>query len=87
MAERISWTAQVVALARAVGVSSELRDPSAGWVASPDSWASIDRLAARGFAPSAFGLLLRTTSIGLIDHNTIRMLAIGMCECRGIVAG
>lgn len=76
MPTEISWTAKIVAMARAVGVSCDLRDPLARRVASPGRWASIDGLAKNGILPAVVRQSLRVVSMGLIDHNTIRMLAI-----------
>lgn len=73
---RQSVTARIVCAARGIGVSDELRDPSAralssGWVAGALRWfeqPSVLSAAAR--------LTLRTLSLGLIDHNTVRMAVV-----------
>lgn len=73
---RPSVTARIVCAARGVGVSAGLRDASArtlssGWVASALGW--FDKPSA---VSGALRLALRALSLGIIDHNTVRMAVV-----------
>lgn len=73
---RPSVTARIVCAARGVGVSTSLRDPSAhalssGWVASALRWFGTPSALS-----GALRLTLRTLSLGIVDHNTVRMAVI-----------
>lgn len=73
---RPSVTARIVCAARGVGVSDSLRDPSAsalssGWVASALRWFETPSALS-----GALRLTLRTLSLGIVDHNTVRMAVV-----------
>lgn len=82
-----SVTAKVVCAARAIGVSSQLRDALAPAFAS--GWRAR---ALRGFATdtapvAAVRFALRAASLGLVDHNTVRMLMIDDYLRRWVAGG
>lgn len=75
-ARRPSATARIVCAARGIGVSERLRDPSAralssGWVASALRWFETPSKLS-----GAARLTLRTLSLGIVDHNTVRMAVV-----------
>lgn len=70
---RPSTTAWIVCAARGIGVSQDLRDPgaralSSGWVAS--ALGVFEQPSTLG---RALRRTLRTLSLGIVDHNTVRM--------------
>ncbi|HEY5958819.1 MAG TPA: class I SAM-dependent methyltransferase [Polyangiaceae bacterium] len=73
---RSSVTATLVSVARGIGLSKTLRDPAASLFAS--SWVArvLDMFDRENTAIDVARLTARALSLGVIDHNTVRMLVI-----------
>lgn len=73
---RRSLTADIVSVARGIGVSRHLRDPLAIRFASADVKPLLQAFESETRLGSALRAALRRLSLGLVDHNTLRMLLI-----------
>ncbi|MGC4065515.1 MAG: SAM-dependent methyltransferase [Polyangiaceae bacterium] len=72
----ISRTAALVCAARAIGISSKERDPLAAMFIPARQASTLDRFARDDLATNTLRLTLRAATLGLVDHNTIRMLIV-----------
>jgi methyltransferase (TIGR00027 family) len=73
---RRSLTADIVSIARGIGVSRQLRDPLAIHFASAEVKPLLEAFAPEAGLAGALRAALRRLSFGLVDHNTLRMLLI-----------
>jgi methyltransferase (TIGR00027 family) len=73
---RRSLTADIVSVARGIGVSRQLRDPMAIHFASADVKRLLEAVGSGERLGRVLRRALRHLSLGLIDHNTLRMLLI-----------
>lgn len=74
---RSSATATIVCCARGIGISSTQRDPlAAQFVAPPWIASTLDLFGHSSLLANLTRLSLRALSLGIVDHNTIRMLVI-----------
>lgn len=73
---RASSTATWVSVARGVGISATLRDPLAHVFHDRSFATTVARLGSAGGAPEASRYVLRAMSLGLVDHNTLRMVLV-----------
>jgi methyltransferase (TIGR00027 family) len=72
----ISRTAALVCAARAVGLSSQKRDPLAPKFVPSRQADTLNRFACNDLATNTLRLALRAVTLGLVDHNTVRMLVV-----------
>ncbi|MEM9188277.1 MAG: SAM-dependent methyltransferase [Myxococcota bacterium] len=70
-----SITASLVAFGRGIGVGASARDPQAAALLHPLLGAVV-RVATRGPAEHPLRGALRLATLGMVDHTTLRMLAI-----------
>lgn len=73
---RRSLTADIVSVARGIGVSRQLRDPLAIHFASDDVRPLLEAFEPGARVGRVLRSALRHLSLGLVDHNTLRMLLI-----------
>jgi methyltransferase (TIGR00027 family) len=73
---RASATASMVSIARGVGVSAELRDPMAHVLSTGKLTRTVASFERKTRAIEAARFVIRALSLGLVDHNTLRMLLV-----------
>ncbi|HVZ32206.1 MAG TPA: class I SAM-dependent methyltransferase, partial [Polyangiaceae bacterium] len=82
-----SSTARLVSLARGVGVSSHLRDPLAHAFSGGKLGGRLLQFEREAPAVRAARYALRALSLGLVDHNTVRMVLVDRYLERWLQAG
>jgi methyltransferase (TIGR00027 family) len=66
----------MVSVARGIGVSAALRDPMAHAFSNGPLTRRVDRFGSSSRSIEAARLAMRALSLGLVDHNTLRMLIV-----------
>jgi methyltransferase (TIGR00027 family) len=84
---RSSTTASLVSVARGIGVSPELRDPMAHAFSSGLLGKRLSSFERKTPAVEAARFVVRALSLGLVDHNTLRMVLVDRLLAELIEAG
>lgn len=84
---RSSSTASMVSVARGIGVSPELRDPMAYAFSSGPVGKRLLTFERKTPAVEAARFVVRALSLGLVDHNTLRMVLVDRVVAALIEAG